>query len=190
MLEPSDSAECLAYTKLAYEPVSYTHLSLRRFAHYDYWDNAIRPSILFDSCADLLIYGMGENQILEIARQMCIRDRVGVSRRVITSYETDNSRPRGIDGYKKLAEAFDVNINYLLSEDDAFVAEAAGKYGSRGAKQAQEILADVKGLFAGGEMAEEDMDVMMRAIQDAYWVAKENNKKFTPKKYLQGEKDK
>ena len=39
-------------------------------------------------------------------------------------------------------------------------------------------------------MAEEDMDVMMRAIQDAYWVAKENNKKFTPKKYLQGEKDK
>ena len=116
--------------------------------------------------------------------------KVGVSRRVITSYETDNSRPRGIDGYKKLAEAFDVNINYLLSEDDAFVAEAAGKYGRRGAKQAQEILADVKGLFAGGEMAEEDMDVMMRAIQDAYWVAKENNKKFTPKKYLQGEKDK
>lgn len=44
--------------------------SLRRFAHYDYWDNAIRPSILFDSCADLLIYGMGENQIMEIARRL------------------------------------------------------------------------------------------------------------------------
>lgn len=42
--------------------------SLRRFAHYDYWDNKIRRSILLDSRADLLIYGMGENQILAIAQ--------------------------------------------------------------------------------------------------------------------------
>lgn len=44
--------------------------SLRRFAHYDYWDDAVRPSILIDSGADLLIYGMGENQTVEIARRM------------------------------------------------------------------------------------------------------------------------
>lgn len=42
--------------------------SLRRLAHYDYWDNKIRRSILLDSAADLLIYGMGEHQILEIAQ--------------------------------------------------------------------------------------------------------------------------
>ena len=41
--------------------------SLRRFAHYDYWDNKVRRSILFDSRADILIYGMGEHQIVEIA---------------------------------------------------------------------------------------------------------------------------
>lgn len=41
--------------------------SLRRFAHYDYWDNKVRRSILVDSKADLLIYGMGEKPILEIA---------------------------------------------------------------------------------------------------------------------------
>jgi len=41
--------------------------SLRRFAHYDYWDDAVRPSILVDSGADLLMYGMSENQIIEIA---------------------------------------------------------------------------------------------------------------------------
>lgn len=41
--------------------------SLRRFAHYDYWDNKIRRSILLDSKADLLIYGMGERAIVEIA---------------------------------------------------------------------------------------------------------------------------
>jgi len=41
--------------------------SLRRFAHYDYWDDIILPSILFDSDADLLVYGMGENQTREIS---------------------------------------------------------------------------------------------------------------------------
>ena len=44
--------------------------SLRRFAHYDYWDDAVRPSILADSGADLLIYGMGEHQMTEIAARM------------------------------------------------------------------------------------------------------------------------
>jgi len=42
--------------------------SLRRFAHYDYWSDKIRRSILIDSGADLLIYGMGEHQIVEIAK--------------------------------------------------------------------------------------------------------------------------
>lgn len=44
--------------------------SLRRFAHYDYWDDKIRPSILVDSQADLLTFGMGENQTLEIAKRL------------------------------------------------------------------------------------------------------------------------
>lgn len=44
--------------------------SLRRMAHYDYWSNAIRRSILVDSQADLLIYGMGERAILEIAADL------------------------------------------------------------------------------------------------------------------------
>ncbi|MBE7025936.1 MAG: YgiQ family radical SAM protein [Ruminococcaceae bacterium] len=44
--------------------------SLRRFAHYDYWDNKVRRSILFDSRASLLIYGMGERQITEIAHAL------------------------------------------------------------------------------------------------------------------------
>ncbi|MDE6767710.1 MAG: YgiQ family radical SAM protein, partial [Eubacterium sp.] len=44
--------------------------SLRRFAHYDYWDDKIRPSILIDSGADLLSFGMGENQTIEIAERL------------------------------------------------------------------------------------------------------------------------
>ncbi|MGL5693105.1 MAG: YgiQ family radical SAM protein, partial [Peptostreptococcaceae bacterium] len=41
--------------------------SLRRFAHYDYWANKVRKSILVDSGADLLVYGMSEKQIVEVA---------------------------------------------------------------------------------------------------------------------------
>ena len=44
--------------------------SLRRLAHYDYWDNTVRRSILLDSSADLLVYGMGERQIVEIAEAL------------------------------------------------------------------------------------------------------------------------
>ena len=44
--------------------------SLRRFAHYDYWDDAVRRSVLFDSGADILAYGMGERAIAEIALRL------------------------------------------------------------------------------------------------------------------------
>ena len=44
--------------------------SLRRFAHYDYWDDRVRPSVLIDSGADLLMYGMGEKHIVEIADRL------------------------------------------------------------------------------------------------------------------------
>ena len=44
--------------------------SLRRFAHYDYWDDKVRRSILVDSKADLLMYGMGEKQIATIAHRL------------------------------------------------------------------------------------------------------------------------
>ena len=44
--------------------------SLRRFAHYDYWDDKVRRPILFDAPADLLVYGMGETATREIARRL------------------------------------------------------------------------------------------------------------------------
>lgn len=44
--------------------------SLRRIAHYDYWDDKIRRSILFDAKADILVYGMGDKATLEIAQQL------------------------------------------------------------------------------------------------------------------------
>ena len=44
--------------------------SLRRFAHYDFWENKVRRSIIFDAKADLLLYGMAERSMLELAQRM------------------------------------------------------------------------------------------------------------------------
>lgn len=44
--------------------------SMRRLTHYDYWEDRVRPSILVDSGADLLMYGMGEKTVIEVARKM------------------------------------------------------------------------------------------------------------------------
>ena len=93
---------------------------------------------------------------------------LGVSLRTITNYESGECYPRKRDIYHKLAELFHTEENYFLNEDEEFLLSAAEKYG---------------GLFAGGNIADEDLDVMMKALQDAYWIAKEKNKKFTPKKY-------
>ena len=106
----------------------------------------------------------------------------GISARMIQKYEYGVSRPR-YDAAEKLAQALEIPISELLGESDAMIAQAREKYGAKGAKQAEELMNEVTGLFAGGDLAEEDMDVMMKAIQDAYWIAKEKNKKYTPKKY-------
>ena len=91
---------------------------------------------------------------------------LGVSLRTITNYESGECYPRKRDIYHKLAELFHTEENYFLNEDEEFLLSAAEKYGAKGAKQAQALV-----------------DVMMKALQDAYWIAKEKNKKFTPKKY-------
>jgi uncharacterized radical SAM protein YgiQ len=44
--------------------------SLRRLSHYDYWSDKLRRSVLLDSGCDMIVYGMGENQMLEIARRL------------------------------------------------------------------------------------------------------------------------
>ncbi|MBR2279165.1 MAG: YgiQ family radical SAM protein [Eubacterium sp.] len=64
--------------------------SLRRFAHYDYWSDSVRPSILIESGADLLIHGMGENQIIEVAERLNSGENVATMRDIKgTTYAVD-----------------------------------------------------------------------------------------------------
>ena len=90
--------------------------------------------------------------------QEALAKAVDVSLRTILGYENENRYPRKREIYAKLADALHVDVNYLLTEDEEFAAAAAEKYGSRGKQQAEALVAELSGLFAGGELADEEID--------------------------------
>jgi uncharacterized radical SAM protein YgiQ len=83
--------------------------SLRRFAHYDYWSDKVRRSILLDSKADLVAFGMGENSIIEMARRLeagetvkDLRDMLGIAYALGAS-ETPPEDALELPGYEDVA---------------------------------------------------------------------------------------
>ena len=65
--------------------------------------------------------------------------------------------------------------------------EAHQKGGAKAARDIDELVGEVTGLFAGGQLSEDALEGAMRALNDAYWKAKEKNRKYTPKKYQRHE---
>ncbi len=108
---------------------------------------------------------------------------VGVGTRSVVGWEQEGRYPRKRELYAKLAEVLGTEENYLLTEDEQFVSVASEHYGSRGKRQAEQLVAELSGLFAGGELTESDKDAVMIALQKAYFDCKEDNKKYTPKAY-------
>lgn len=107
---------------------------------------------------------------------------LGINARMITRYEHGISCPRTREAYRKIADYFEVDVNYLLTEDDSFVMRASERYGTHGMKQAQDLIDGMSGLFAGGTLSEQDKDAVMRALQDIYWESKARNaQKYAPK---------
>ena len=102
----------------------------------------------------------------------------GISRRAYGSYEQEGVYPRNREIYVRLAALFGCDVNYLLTEDEDFVSLAGERYGASGRRQAEALVREATALFAGGELNDEDKDEMLRAIQDAYWIAKEKNRKY------------
>ena len=79
--------------------------SLRRFSHYDYWDDKVRHSILVDSGADLLLYGMGERTILEAAQWVkdgCPQEKLAQMRGVCYMSKTAPAYAREIPGHSQV----------------------------------------------------------------------------------------
>lgn len=114
--------------------------------------------------------------------QQQFADMLGVSLRTLTNYEKGESYPKQREIYGKMAEILGVDINYLLTENEEFYIRTNEKYGATGAQQAKALMEELTGLFAGGELDQDDMDEMMKAIQDAYWIAKEKNRKYVSKR--------
>ena len=109
---------------------------------------------------------------------------VKVSTRTVCGWENEGKYPRNRDIYKRLAEVGEVDINYLLTEDEESITEASERYGRRGSKQAQALLEQASALFAGGELSEDDQLAFVHEIQQIYLDSKEiARNKFTPKKY-------
>ena len=114
--------------------------------------------------------------------QLC--EVAGVSKRALINYETKGILPKSRDTYYKLAEALGMDAEVVLDDDTEFVLKAGEQFGSRGAKQALQLVQQVNALYAGGELDDEDMEAMHKALQDAYMIAKQRNKRHTNKRYL------
>lgn len=85
--------------------------SLRRITHYDYWDNKIRRSILFDAKADYLVYGMGEKTVLELVESFKNNEPVNSTRGIC--YISSNP----VKDYIKLPSYKDIKENTELFLD-------------------------------------------------------------------------
>ena len=116
--------------------------------------------------------------------QTQLANAIGVSLRTIRGWEIEGRYPKQHELYQKLADILGYDVSYLMTEDVSFVTEATEQYGSRGAKQAQQILEQAAAMFAGGELSDDDKTAFMDEIQMLYLDSKKRAKKFTPKKYL------
>lgn len=109
---------------------------------------------------------------------------IGVSLRTVGGWEKEGRYPKQHELYQKLADTLGCDISYLMTEEEAFITEATEQFGSRGARQAQQILEQAAAMFAGEELSDEDKTAFMDEIQMLYLDSKKRAKKFTPKKYL------
>lgn len=108
----------------------------------------------------------------------------GIGLNTICNYENGRTYPQNRDVYTKLANILGIDPSYLHNENDDFVADAQQRYGHRGKKQAEELVAQIGGLFAGGELSETEKDGVMKALQEVYWKCKEENRdKYTSNRH-------
>ena len=113
--------------------------------------------------------------------------KAGITGRTVQNYELGTRAPQNIDIAGKLATALDTTVEYLLGSDGLLVVEARERGGYRSARDINALVSELTGLFAGGEIAEDEKDGIMAALNQAYWISKEKNKKYAPNKYKAAE---
>lgn len=98
--------------------------------------------------------------------------QLGVTCRTLQNYESGSVYPKKRELYARLAQLFNTDINYWLSE----AQETTGTEKGIRREDVQGLASKVSDLFSDDELTEEDLDDFMRTIQGAYWAAKDKNK--------------
>ena len=114
--------------------------------------------------------------------QVQLAQRAGVTARTIQNYELGTRKPSNMEVVQKIADVLHTTTEYLLGSSGTYVVEAHEKGGAQSARDIEQLVSEVTGLFAGGELSEESLEGAMKALNDAYWIAKEKNRKYAAKK--------
>lgn len=112
----------------------------------------------------------------ELAMKAC------VTARTIQNYELGTRKPGNMVIVQRIADALGTTTEQLLSSGETLVVAAHERGGARAAKDINELVSEVTGMFAGGKLSDDALDGAMRALNEAYWIAKDKNKKYGRKK--------
>ena len=108
--------------------------------------------------------------------------KAGVTARTIQNYELGTRKPGNMVIVQRIADALGTTTEQLLSSGETLVVAAHERGGARAAKDINELVSEVTGMFAGGKLSDDVLDGAMRALNEAYWIAKDKNKKYGRKK--------
>lgn len=114
--------------------------------------------------------------------QVQLAEKISVTARTIQNYELGTRKPTKFEVVEKLADALNTTAEYLLGQGGMLVLAAQEQGGSKAAKDIDELVSEVSGMFAGGHLSDEALDGAMQALNKAYWIAKEKNKKYGRRK--------
>lgn len=102
-----------------------------------------------------------------------IAEIIGVTRKTINLYESGSRVPKQEKVYERLADYFKTTTDFWkYDRKDDFESTATIAYGADGKQQAQKLLADAAGLFAGGALSDEDKEAVFNSLQQVYWEIK------------------
>ncbi len=117
--------------------------------------------------------------------QAQLAQEVGVSPRSVQAYERGEKKPRAAV-MSRLAKALKVSVKFLVLDEcedpmaeiekDNYIEEARERYGAKGARDVEQLLADNAALFAGGELSQDQKDAFFQAVMTAYVTCKEEAK--------------
>ena len=108
--------------------------------------------------------------------------RAGTTARTIQNYELGKSKPSNMEVAQRIADVLGTTTEYLLGSSGTYVVEAHEKGGAKAARDLDQLVTEVTGMFAGGQLSEDALEGAMKALNDAYWIAKEKNKKYGRRK--------